>query len=144
MAKRSILILANRPMPSRATPHVYSEHGLTKPLYDGPIGIVPIVIDFDGTRVTVGTVDESKLPPCAVCARPIPLDVVVAASSRNQPSLFCGRDCRLTSGMRESRARQRVGDTTLTPRIKAAKKTTEIAIKAKVKSPKTTRKAKKS
>lgn len=144
MAKRSVLIPVNRPLPSRTTPHVYSEHGLTKPLYDGPIGVVPIIIDFDGTRVTVGEVDENKLPPCTVCARPIPLDVVVAASSRKQSSLFCSRDCRMTSGMRESRARQRLSEENKTKRPKVAKKVSKIAKPQKTLSPTTTRKAKKS
>jgi hypothetical protein len=106
MAQRSIVIPIPGPSPrARGTAELLSDRFRTKELYDGPIGMVKLVLDFEGTRVTVGEVDESKLPRCLICNRPIPFDRVIDSAKRGRTPSYCGDQCRNIAGMRNARAK---------------------------------------
>jgi hypothetical protein len=103
---KGIVIFARQkaPNPNMRPPQPYSSKPWTRPIFTGKVGKKPLYIDFLGKLVKVGTVDETMMPRCIVDHKPIPLDVLIAASSRGRPALYCCHACRFIQGARDRQA----------------------------------------
>jgi hypothetical protein len=107
MSQREVVIEVPMPAPRESEiAHDTAPDPRKKPLYAGPIGVVSLVLDYEGERVKIGQINERFLPPCEVCGKPIQLDVIINAATRGRPARYCGPYCRGAAGMRNTRKRQ--------------------------------------